>query len=622
MPFTMTQDRRESVSCSTADTVPTASPVSPNAGRRVARAIPVLGALAAAALTAHSPDSARAAVIHQMPFECNTVMDGNARAGHKPANSIDFNGPAGGNSDMGTPVVASAAGRVLTARYDRSTGYGYFVVIEHGGEQSLYAHLQASLRVRSGDRVKAGQRIGGLGNSSAKYRFPAHLHYEQKRGGSTVKSRFGGQLAPVYSAGNFGRKVRMRSRNCAAPPKPATPPKPPAPPRAPASGPYVMKATVPVRSASSTTAAEIGKVWEGESVVVLCQAAGSEVAGSPLWDYIQYYIDGTRTTKRGYVPDFYVKTFTSERLDGVPFRADGRCAGTPDGNPQGFDGTKATFIRRFSPLAQRSMRTTGVPASFTIAQAAIESTWGTKTFNANNFFGMKCPIGPSKIAIGCVTIVTHEEVNGRRQRIHDEFRTYRQASDSVRDQADQLRRLWPWAFTAGSDGRAFARLVQTDRRRWATSSTYARDIIRTIDANRLDRYDAPAPVPVGELVMSEPAMPEPTTPEPAVPAPATPDPVTGVRLPTTRIAKHASVQTDNGMPVAARLGPRTSAPKVREFTKGDPVGIVCQTRGERVTGKYGTSDLWNLVSFGDGYGAYVTDTYLYTGSDERVAPDC
>ena len=50
--------------------------------------------------------------------------------------------------------------------------------------------------------------------------------------------------------------------------------------------------------------------------------------------------------------------------------------------------------------------------------------------------------------------------------------------------------------------------------------------------------------------------------------------------------------------------------------------IVCQTRGEKVTGKFGTSRLWDLVAIGNGRGVYVTDTYVFTGSDGRVAPDC
>ena len=41
-----------------------------------------------------------------------------------------------------------------------------------------------------------------------------------------------------------------------------------------------------------------------------------------------------------------------------------------------------------------------------------------------------------------------------------------------------------------------------------------------------------------------------------------------------------------------------------------------------MSGKFGTSNLWDLIAIGNGRGVYVTDTYVYTGSDGRVAPDC
>ncbi|KAG0245910.1 hypothetical protein BG011_002631, partial [Mortierella polycephala] len=47
------------------------------------------------------------------------------------------------------------------------------------------------------------------------------------------------------------------------------------------------------------------------------------------------------------------------------------------------------------------------------------------------------------------------------------------------------------------------------------------------------------------------------------------------------------------------------------------VNIDCTARGTTVTGKYGTSDLWNHVP-----GGYVSDTYVYTGSNGAVAPPC
>ena len=49
------------------------------------------------------------------------------------------------------------------------------------------------------------------------------------------------------------------------------------------------------------------------------------------------------------------------------------------------------FIDLISPLAMEDMRTSDILAFVTIAQAILESGWGTSELavNANNFFGMK-----------------------------------------------------------------------------------------------------------------------------------------------------------------------------------------------------------------------------------------
>ena len=96
----------------------------------------------------------------------------------------------------------------------------------------------------------------------------------------------------------------------------------------------------------------------------------------------------------------------------------------------------------------------------------------------------------------------------------------------------------------------------------------------------------------------------------------------GIPLPSFEFRRTATIRTDNGVPVSARRAPRTSAKRVLRLRDGDRVRILCQRRGERVTGKYGTSRLWDLIEIGGGRGAYVTDTYVYTGSDGRVAPRC
>ena len=94
----------------------------------------------------------------------------------------DWNGLGGGDSDLGDPVLAIAAGVVRSTR-DHGGGWGRVVRVVHdigspGAPvyiESLYAHL-ASVEVGAGDVVSRGQRIGSIGNAGGRY--PAHLHLE------------------------------------------------------------------------------------------------------------------------------------------------------------------------------------------------------------------------------------------------------------------------------------------------------------------------------------------------------------------------------------------------------------------------------------------------------------
>lgn len=74
----------------------------------------------------------------------------------------------------GKPVIASNSGRVVKAEYT-STGYGIYVIIDHGGGVStVYAHLSA-ITVTKGQYVYQGDqvgKVGSTGNSSG-----PHLHF-------------------------------------------------------------------------------------------------------------------------------------------------------------------------------------------------------------------------------------------------------------------------------------------------------------------------------------------------------------------------------------------------------------------------------------------------------------
>lgn len=89
---------------------------------------------------------------------------------------IDIAAPAG------TPIVASAAGRVIYA--GSMSGYGLMVIIQHaGGVATAYAHNSRN-SVGVGQTVAQGQVIGAVGCTGSC--FGDHVHFEVRVNGSPV----------------------------------------------------------------------------------------------------------------------------------------------------------------------------------------------------------------------------------------------------------------------------------------------------------------------------------------------------------------------------------------------------------------------------------------------------
>lgn len=88
-----------------------------------------------------------------------------------------------GSGAYGKTIVAADGGTVTQAGWD-SGGYGYCVIIRHGGGLStLYGHASKVL-VKSGQKVAKGQAIalvGSTGNSTG-----AHCHFEVREGSVKV----------------------------------------------------------------------------------------------------------------------------------------------------------------------------------------------------------------------------------------------------------------------------------------------------------------------------------------------------------------------------------------------------------------------------------------------------
>jgi murein DD-endopeptidase MepM/ murein hydrolase activator NlpD len=91
----------------------------------------------------------------------------------RPHDGIDLPAP------IGTPVYAAGDGQVIYAG-SSVRGYGNLVVVQHAGDLlTVYAH-NASILVRAGDVVAAGQRLALVGQSGRAS--GPHLHFEVRQG--------------------------------------------------------------------------------------------------------------------------------------------------------------------------------------------------------------------------------------------------------------------------------------------------------------------------------------------------------------------------------------------------------------------------------------------------------
>ncbi|HLL47386.1 MAG TPA: CHAP domain-containing protein, partial [Longimicrobiaceae bacterium] len=79
-----------------------------------------------------------------------------------------------------------------------------------------------------------------------------------------------------------------------------------------------------------------------------------------------------------------------------------------------------------------------------------------------------------------------------------------------------------------------------------------------------------------------------------------------------------AARTVAGGPFNLRSGPGTTYSVVGTIGGNVAVTIVCQAYGTTVTGTWGPTNVWDKLSTG----AWITDGYVYTGSNGLVAPLC
>ncbi|WP_069267435.1 glycoside hydrolase family 73 protein [Paraburkholderia nodosa] len=149
--------------------------------------------------------------------------------------------------------------------------------------------------------------------------------------------------------------------------------------------------------------------------------------------------------------------------------------------------TPDDFIAAIAPPAQQLAASSNIPASFTVAQAALESGWATSQLATKyfNLFGVKAdPSWTGQI----VTLPTTEYVDDKPVTVQAKWRVYDSWLASLQDRAqfliDNPRYAPAFAYSTGA---LFARAVAAAG--YATDPHYAAKIISIINAHGLTQLD-------------------------------------------------------------------------------------------------------------------------------------
>lgn len=145
------------------------------------------------------------------------------------------------------------------------------------------------------------------------------------------------------------------------------------------------------------------------------------------------------------------------------------------------------FLDKLLPAALACQRVHGIPASFTLAQAALESSWGaSKLANSGfNLFGVKA----DKSWRGAVTVLpTREFVNGKPVMESAKWRCYATLGECLDDRAAFFRQNKRYAACfKETTGEGWARAVA--KAGYATDPQYAEKLIGVMKGRNLQRFD-------------------------------------------------------------------------------------------------------------------------------------
>lgn len=145
------------------------------------------------------------------------------------------------------------------------------------------------------------------------------------------------------------------------------------------------------------------------------------------------------------------------------------------------------FLDMLVGPARECQRLTGIPASFTLAQAALESAWGASKLahSGCNLFGVKA----DKRWKGPVLMMkTDEHLDGKNVTVQAKWRVYKDWAECLADRAEFFRKNKRYAACfKETTGEGWARAVAAAR--YATDPEYAAKLVGVIRGRNLTRFD-------------------------------------------------------------------------------------------------------------------------------------
>lgn len=165
----------------------------------------------------------------------------------------------------------------------------------------------------------------------------------------------------------------------------------------------------------------------------------------------------------------------------------------------------SAFLVRHAQAAQRVQASSGIPASYMLSQAALETGWGRQEIrapdgrNSFNLFGIRAGSnwsGPT------VQVWTTEHINGTSQRMLGEFRAYSSYEESFADYARLIGQQPRYAQVMQNLGDPMAFSSALQRAGYATGPRYASALASVIDTT----HRLQGTVPEVQAALSAPAQ--------------------------------------------------------------------------------------------------------------------